>query len=210
MHQTKIKNKKLKNNISGCYCKTFSILQGDFELTVILKEPNIVETQIIEVETGELYTLHLSNEEGDFVGKIRAEYNKIIENIILENFENCIFKSKYTYKVIDYIYKKYYDNPEYLWVKFPDNAVIRRKDNSKWYIVILTVAKNRLGIDSDEKVEVLNLRVKPEVLPELLEHENIYPAYHMNKKHWISIILDGSVPLKEILKFIDTSYLLAK
>ena len=98
---------------------------------------------------------------------------------------------------------------EYLWEKFPNNAVARRKDNKKWYIVILTVNKNKLGIKDNEYAEVADLRAKTENIENLLKKDNIYKGYHMNKKNWITIILDGSIPVKEIYEFIDESYLLA-
>lgn len=34
----------------------------------------------------------------------------------------------------------------------------------------------------------------------------VVPAYHMNKQHWVSIILDGSMPQREILRLIRESY----
>ena len=81
---------------------------------------------------------------------------------------------------------------------------------SKWYLAILTVGKNRLGFDSDESVEVIDLRADKDALPELIKQDNIFPGYHMNKKHWISILLDGSADINEIYRYIDESYILAK
>ena len=98
---------------------------------------------------------------------------------------------------------------EYLWEKFPDNAVWRRKDTKKWYGAILTVAKNKLGIDSSEIAEIIDLRIQPEKMEELLSNEHYYSGWHMNKKNWYTIILDNSVNTKEICKRIDESYRLA-
>lgn len=53
----------------------------------------------------------------------------------------------------------------------------------------------------------INLKCDPELAIELREkYESIIPGYHMNKIHWNTIIIDGSVPSREILKFIDHSY----
>ena len=179
-------------------------------MKIEISEPNIVKTQTVETDSGELYTLHLTDSDGTFVGKVREEYNNLLQKIAQNCFENTVFKFKNTYKVIDYIKNKYGDDVEYLWEKFPDNAVARRKDNSKWYLAILTVGKNRLGFDSDESVEVIDLRADKDALPELIKQDNIFPGYHMNKKHWISILLDGSADINEIYRYIDQSYILAK
>ena len=186
------------------------IFNGDFRLTIQIKQPNIVETTLLELATDETYTLHLTTAQGSFVGQIREEYNKILEDIAEKCFEKDVFKSKYTFKVIEYIKDKYSDEVEYLWEKFPDNAIARRQDNKKWYLAILTIRKNKLGFKSEEKIEVIDLRANPDELPKLIKRENIYAGYHMNKKHWITIILDGSVELEEIFQRIDESYLLAK
>lgn len=187
-----------------------NIMNGEFMVKIEISEPNNVKTQTLETETGDLYTLHLTDSDGTFVGKVREEYNNLLHKIALNCFENTVFKFKDTYKVIDYVKKKYGDDVEYLWEKFPENAIARRKDNSKWYLALLTVGKNRLGFDSEELVEVIDLRVDKDVLPELIKQDNIFPGYHMNKKHWISILLDGSVDIKKIYEFIDQSYILAK
>ena len=55
------------------------------------------------------------------------------------------------------------------------------------------------GFDTDEKVEVIDLRALPEDISHLVKAGNIYPGYHMNKKHWITIIFDSSVSIEEIL-----------
>ncbi len=186
-----------------------TILNNDFSLRIKLKEPNILLTEITEIETGEIYTLHLTDAQGQFVGEIRKEYKNTLENIKNNCFENNIFKSAQTQEIIKYIKDKYGDNLEYLWEKFPDNAIARRKDNSKWYLAILTIKKDRLGFNSNENVEVIDLRANVDEIPKLVKQLGIYPGYHMNKKHWITIILDDSYDINEIFKKIDESYLLA-
>ncbi|MFC4810531.1 MmcQ/YjbR family DNA-binding protein [Paenibacillus sp. GCM10023250] len=53
----------------------------------------------------------------------------------------------------------------------------------------------------------LNLKCDPLIAENLREqHEDIRPAYHMNKKHWNTIILEGSLPESDIFAMIDRSY----
>jgi len=53
----------------------------------------------------------------------------------------------------------------------------------------------------------INLKCDPEKAVEIREeYEAVQPGYHMNKKHWNTIIIDGSVPAKKIFEWIDNSY----
>jgi len=74
------------------------------------------------------------------------------------------------------------DELEFLWTKFPDNAVWRRKDNSKWYGAILTVSRNKLGLSSNEVAEIIDLRLEKEQMSKTIDNEHYFPGWHMNKK----------------------------
>lgn len=123
---------------------------------------------------------------------------------------NSRWKNDHTKKVIKYVRQTYGDELEFLWPKFPNNAIWRRKDSGKWYAALLSVSKKKLGIESDDIVEIIDLRMEPEMLSFLVDNKKYYPGYHMNKKHWCTIILDGSVSLEEIYARIDESFLLAR
>ena len=188
---------------------TTEILGGDFTLNIEC-ENNCLKTELVENTTKEEYTLHLlPGAEGDFIGKVRKEYEKVINDITEKCFEADVFKYPQTKRIMGYMTSKYGDLPEYLWEKFPDNAVFRRNDNQKWYAAILTVKRFKIVGESEEPVEVIDLRASKEELPELIKSENIYVGYHMNKKHWFTIILDGSVDFDTIAGMIDESYILA-
>ncbi len=186
------------------------IMNGDFILTVKIDDKGDVSTELVEKDSGEIYTLHLVEYvQGSFVGQIKEEYEKVLSTIAEKCFDNDVFKYEYSKLVIKYAKEKYGDDAEYLWEKFPDNAVCRRKDNKKWYFAILTVGKDKLGFESTEKVEVIDLRVRTEEIEKLIDNKKYFAGYHMNKKHWFTIILDGSVPIEDIYKKIDISYQLA-
>lgn len=70
--------------------------------------------------------------------------------------------------------------------------------------------KNKLGLDGSGKTEIIDLRINPDELKNIADGKKYFLGYHMNKKHWITICLDGSVDLQEIFDRIDASYALAK
>lgn len=202
---------KLENfgfeNKHGYYTYKTELQKGKFELCLTISEAGELDYKIIETSTDEEYEpAYIKNAEGKFVGEIRQEAEDVISLIAARCTEFTPFSSDYTYKVIDYIKEKYSDEPEYLWEKFPDNAIFRNKKNQKWYAAILTVQKSKVGLQEDGTCEVIDLKGKPEKITSIVDGIKFLPGYHMNKKHWYTIRLSGSVNLDEIFKHIDSSY----
>ena len=112
--------------------------------------------------------------------------------------------------VFDYANKKYKSAPEYLWARDPKSAVLRHRDNNKWYAVIMNVPKDKLGLTGTEKVDILNVKCDPEMAGSLRMIKGILAGYHMNKENWISVLLDGSVDENMIFNLVDMSYDLTK
>lgn len=102
---------------------------------------------------------------------------------------------------------RYQTTPAYLWQRYPDYAVLRHADNQKWYGLVMAVSKSDLGLVPDDEtlVEVLDVKLDPEDV-ELLQTEPAYlPAYHMNKRHWITVQLDQVEPAV-VARLLATSY----
>lgn len=193
------------------YVYSTEILDNQFKMTVTIDSSGDVQTELFDFEAEEVYTLHLVSEaSGEFVGRVRSEYEKVLNNIVENCFKSDIFRENCAHKVIEYAREKYGDELEFLWERYPDAAVLRRKDNKKWYALFMTISKSKLGLDSGELAEIIDLRFDADELPKKVDGERYFPGYHMNKKHWITMLLDGSVPLEEILTHIDNSYKLAK
>lgn len=190
------------------YRKTLS--ESGFILTVHITPQGEISTEMIDPALNEIYTLHLvDNATGGFVETVKYEYQEALLEIAAQCFQTDIFQSKQSKELIDYIRKTYGDELEFLWKKFPKNAIWRRKDTQKWYGIVLTVSKKKLGLPDDESVEIFDFRILPEELEALVDYKTYFPGYHMNKKYWCTIILDGSLSFEEIRRRIDASYLLA-
>lgn len=108
--------------------------------------------------------------------------------------------------IFRYVKEKYGTNPEYPWDKSPNNAVLRHSDNRKWYALVLDISKSKLGFDNENIVDILNIKSDPMLIGSLLEKAGFFPAYHMNKEKWITILLDGTVLKEEIFNLIDLSF----
>ena len=136
------------------YRKTLS--ESGFILTVHITPQGEISTEMIDPALNEIYTLHLvDNATGGFVETVKYEYQEALLEIAAQCFQTDIFQSKQSKELIDYIRKTYGDELEFLWKKFPKNAIWRRKDTQKWYGIVLTVSKKKLGLPDDESVEIL-------------------------------------------------------
>lgn len=184
------------------FYKSFKLECG---LTVEAEIGESVRADVFD-EFKEPYTLFLDEEaSGSFVGGVRSEYEKTLLGIAEKCFDFSAFKNSQTQQITDYVLKKYGDALEFPWGE-SDGAIWRKKDNKKWYGVIMTVKRSKLGFDTDEKAEIINLHALPAEVEKLVDNKTVFGGYHMNKKHWITIFLDGSVSLERIYALIDRSY----
>ncbi len=195
----------------GVFVYNRLISDGQMDMTVRIDREGKVSTQVYDKEAECEYTLFLAEEAfGSFVGKIREEYQCVLSDIAEKCFDRQVFKKPLSLKIIEYIREKYGDELEFLWDSYPTGAILRRKDNRKWYAVFMTVKAGKLGLDSDDLIEVMNLRVESENLENILDGMRYFRAYHMNKNNWISINMDASAnDFNELCTLVDRSYELA-
>lgn len=192
------------------YIYETDILDGSFLLQIIITPDGNIDTKLTEKAIGDEYVLYKTNATGSFVGEVRNAIEAILKQVAEQCYNTEIFKSAQAKEIICYVREKYGDELEFLWEKFPDNAIWRRKDNEKWYGALLTVKASKLGLDDDKSIEILDLRIKTEDIETTVDNQRFFMGYHMNKKHWYTLLLDGSIPTEEICRRIDESYLLAK
>ncbi len=190
------------------YKYTRTLTASGFEMTVTINKSGKISAKVTDPDTGE-YTLHLTDSAGSFVGEVRAEYEETLNSIADNCFEPDVFKAEQTKRLTEYVREKYGRELEFLWEKFSGNAVWRRGDTNKWFAAVLTVSRRKLGLNSDETVEIIDLRLPPEEMAELVDGKRYFGGWHMNKKHWYTIILDGSVSFEELSRRVDVSYSLA-
>jgi O-6-methylguanine DNA methyltransferase len=105
-----------------------------------------------------------------------------------------------------YIKKKYGVDPEHPWMRYPDNMTFKEKTADKWFALVMPVAKRKLGLADDGEIYVVNVKSDPEFIGMISRTEGYMPGYHMNKQHWLTVFLDGTVPLNQIFDRVDESF----
>ena len=111
-------------------------------------------------------------------------------------------------QVFDYVKKEYGAEPEYLWRRFPDYAVFRHKDNGKWFGLLMSVPREKLGLSGEGRADILNLKMDDAVYADVLtRQEGILRGYHISRGNWISVLLDGTVPEDQIKDLLALSFM---
>jgi len=189
---------------SGVWIYSCQILQSDFVMAVSVVDGNL-SFQVFDKETGDLYPhVHMESIRGSFVGNVREACLEILYQIRKACFEVQDFICPQTKRIMAQIQEKYGNQLEYLWEKSPDTAVLRHEGNQKWYAVLMKIFWDKLEKGREGQVEAVNL--KHDQVADLLSKKGIYPAFHMNKRYWISVPLDDTLSDEMVLELIEKSW----
>ncbi len=101
---------------------------------------------------------------------------------------------------------RYGAKPEFLWAKYPEYSILRHSKSKKWFAAFMRVPAEKLGLKGEKTYDVVNVKCPPAEVAFLQNAEGILPAYHMNKEHWLTLLLDGSLPQEMALGLIEKSY----
>ena len=189
---------------NGIFKFSSLILEDDFQLIVSIVDKEI-SFHVFDQETGDLYPqVHMESMRGSFVGAVREACLEVLYQIRKSCFDVQDFICPQTERVMAIVQEKYGNQLEYLWEKSPDTAVLRHVSNQKWYAVLMKISWEKLDRAREDLVEVIN--VKHDQVVSLLQEKGIYPAFHMNKRYWISVPLDESLSDQQILDLIERSW----
>ena len=186
------------------------LLAGSFSLQVKVSKDGVVSTLLLDIESEEPYVLHLvENAQGAFVGEVRTAYQAVLNRIGEACGEHGSFHGAYVEELLRYVQNTYGDEIEYPW-KDTDAAVIRSHLTRKWYAVFMKVHPSKIGLGGSQPIRIMNLHGTAEQVAALVDGERYFPGWHMNRKYWYTICLDGSIPMMELQQRIDESLALAQ
>ena len=188
----------------GVWTYSSTILQGDFLMMVTVEDGDL-SFHVYDQETGELYPqVHMESMRGTFVGTVREACLEVLYEIRKSCFDVQDFICPQTKRIMALVQEKYGNQLEYLWEKSPDTAVLRHEDNQKWYAILMRIPWDRLDKGREGLVEAVNL--KHDHVADLLSQKGIYPAFHMNKRYWISVPLDDTFTDEKVLELFEISW----
>ena len=183
------------------------ILDSSFLIEIVFVN-NQLMVEVYDIEFDEIYSLFsVDSAVGETVQNIREHVENLLSSILGLADESEQINSE----VVDYCNNKYGENHVNPFKKHPDILAFLNEKN-KWYALLSDVEYNKLNKNTDitTKVKILNVKYPTDNILDIIDNQNIFPAYHMNKKHWISIVLDKNIKLETIKELIDISFSLVK
>lgn len=189
---------------NGIFKYSSLILENDFQLIVSIEDKEI-SFQVYDRETGDLYPqVHMDSMRGSFVRAVREACLEVLLQIRKSCFDVQNFICPQTKRIMAIVQEKYGNQLEYLWEKSPDTAILRHDSNQKWYAVLMKISWEKLDKGREGLVEVIN--VKHDQVVSLIQEKGIYPAFHMNKRYWISVPLDDTFTDEKVLELFEISW----
>lgn len=167
---------------------------------VFCVDTDVLQAEIRDEEKLPYLLAEVRSAQGSFVNEVREQTGRHAEQII----SACVLQDNRE-KLLAYAHARYGTSAEYLWEKHPSYGVLRNA-KGKWYATFMRIPKRRLLIDEEGECEVVNLKAAAQ---ELVDHQRIFPAYHMNKKHWISVRLDAHWESGELEMLLENSHQLS-
>ena len=181
------------------------LANGSLVCTVTVNASGEVRETTADATTGDEYVQHrVISASGKFVGGVRCEIMALMQRIADSCFERDVFKTDLARSIIAFAESEWGERPEFLWKNFPDYAVLRRKDTDKWYALIARLTADKVGGSRTDVTETVNMR-----RTDSMDDSRFLPAYHMNKKTWTTIVLDGKVGAEELQRLLAESRKLA-
>lgn len=174
---------------SDSFTKTVPILQEQFYVEIYISADGIVNFKVFDAQSEEEYVLvHVPNASGAFIGEVNKACETVLCDVAKQCFHTEYFMGPQSKRILRHIEETYHAKPEFLWSNLPECAALRVPGKKSWFAVIGKVSKSKFGLGEEKPIEVLNLKADPETVSAYIKEYRAYPAYHMNKKCWYSIL----------------------
>lgn len=187
---------------------TTNFMNNDFRAEITIDESGVVSGKVYETDNNEEYIpLRVEAMSIGYSGQVRSAYEQILSDIKEKCAHENYFILAQSNRLAKAIYNRYGDKPSFPWDKFTGYGVFVNPQNHKWYAVIMNIDKSKVDKKQSGETEIVNLKLDGQKIVELLGKKGFYPAYHMNKKNWISVALDESVTDDMLLVLLEESHL---
>ena len=195
----------VKTENGWTYEKTF--MDGDFKAVIGIDNQKNITGEVFDVASEDVYLpLRVEGSTEGYSVKVRGEYEKILSDIKNSCCSENNFVSPQANRLVDFIAETYGDKPDFPWKKYSEYGVFRNSDSNKWYALVMNIGFNKLENKASGKVDVVNIKIDENRIPLLLQHKGFYPAYHMNKKNWITLVLNDIIKDKLLFELVDESH----
>ncbi len=175
--------------------------ESGFYVVIRLSE-NSLAADVFESLTDEKYVLfNVPSAQGSFVGNLRSEVQVLVNEIR----EKCFVCGDLKKKYLDFLRTRFNVSGDTPWADEGDTeSTVFRCPNNKWFALLMNIKFKSLGIESEEPVWAVNLKTVDAV--SVADRKSIFPAYHMNKKYWITVLLTSVTDFNQLCELTEKSY----
>ena len=186
----------------------FKEFMKSFRADITIDLDGNVSGKVYDLKTNLEYTNFRISDLTGFAHQVREEYILLLKDIARNVLDANYFIYHQANRMANFIIEKYKVYPEFLWDKYPGYGIFRNSRSNKWFGIILNVDKSKIIHNLTGEIEIINLKLDDKVL-DYINHDGVYPAYHMNKNAWVSVTLDDTLTDEEVMEMVDISYELA-
>lgn len=194
------------SKVNSDYEKDIPFMDGDFKAAIVVSGKGDVTGKVYDTESDEEFLPLRVEDGGAFVGAVRDAYTKLLIDIRTNCFCENFFVSPQANRLSEMIYDKFGDRPVFMWEEYPTFGVFKNQTSGKWYGLIMYLQRSKLQSGLAGSTDVLNVKIDKDKIPELVNKKGYFPAYHMNKKYWITMTLDETLSDDEIFSLIEESH----
>ncbi len=194
--------------VDNKYIYTEDFLDANFK--AIIEISDVLSGKVIDNLSDEEYMpLRIESYDGEYVCKVREAYKSILKRIADACCTDVFFACEQANRIANLIHETYGVKPDFPWND--DNGVFRHLDTRKWFSLIMYIKRDALLKNEDSHMlNIMNVKIDISKRDELYKIDGIYPAFHMNHKMWVSIVLDETISDDKIMKLIQGSFDLTK
>ncbi len=183
---------------------------GDFHSVLTVFPDGSVSGKVIDVmNEEEYYQLRNEDFDGAYVNSVRTAYRELLEEIASSCCRDVLFASDQANRITKLILGEYGVSPDFPWDEDPYNAagVFRHAESRKWFGLIMNIPIGSLLHNKDKRpVDVINLKLDTDDAERIRSIPAVFPAFHMNHKLWISVVLDDTVQDEVVMALVDDSF----
>lgn len=186
----------------------YVLVEGEFELHMTLSDQEL-ELVVYDLAMEEPYTLfEVASASGALVTALRQQVDEIINRILGQQVQD----NPLVERLVDHVATTYGLAPAHPFKRHPEIIGFKVPTVDKLFGIFLPVDYCRLDKTSSrtDQVLVLNLKGQPDHILERIDKCRYFPAYHMNKKHWFSVLLDAQTDWDQLTSMLAESYRLVK
>ena len=183
------------------------IMDNSFKVIFKINKNGEIESTVFDIENNEeYYQIRSLNSPSSYVREVQEEYKKIL----LKIRENCFFENYFIYpqsnRITKLILETFGDKPQFPFEDYEGCGIFRNPESQKWYGLITNLDYSKVDKRKKGEIEIINLKLDKEEIEDLVRKKGYFRAWHMNKKNWITIILDETLSDEEIMKRVEESH----